>query len=88
MTENESTKTTTSSDQIKKEFKEAKRRENEELKEKQRQQNIRKNPEWMWDLQYDNFGNLKRSLYFRLPDPCQAPALHYMHKKLLLSNSL
>ena len=50
------------SDQIKKEYKEAKRKENEELKESQRQQNIRKNPEWMWDLQYDNFGNLKRSL--------------------------
>jgi flagellar biosynthesis GTPase FlhF len=62
MTGNESTIKSNSSDQIKKEYKEAKRKENEELKESQRQQNIRKNPEWMWDLQYDNFGNLKRSL--------------------------
>ena len=62
MTGNESTIKSNSSDQIKKEYKEAKRKEKEELKESQRQQIIHKNPEWMWDLQYDNFGNLKRSL--------------------------
>ena len=49
-------------DQIKKELKEATKREKEEQREQKRQEKISKYPEWMKDLQFDNFGNLKRSL--------------------------
>ena len=55
-------KTKNSSDQIKKELKELRRREKEEVREQQRQEKINQYPEWMRDLQYDNFGNLKKSL--------------------------
>lgn len=49
-------------DEIKKELKEATKREKEEQREKKRQEKISKYPSWMKDLQFDNFGNLKRSL--------------------------
>lgn len=49
-------------DQIKKELKEATKREKEEQREQKKQEKISKYPEWMKDLQFDNFGNLKRSL--------------------------
>ena len=43
-------------------MKEATKREKEEQREQKRQEKISKYPEWMKDLQFDNFGNLKRSL--------------------------
>lgn len=73
MTDTDLTKTLNTSDQIKKEFKEAKRREKEEIQQKQRQEKIEQHPSFMWSMDFDKSGNPIKSMknYIELLTKCE-----------------
>ena len=51
-----------STKEIEKHLKQLKKEEKEQIRNVKRQEKIRKNEDWMWDLDYDENGNLKKSI--------------------------